>query len=484
MVYYNNAIQTRRELLTRIIRLLKEKQLVEKIDRIPLIMRPKSKHPIRCCVHKDRAVVKYKIMAILGFSTEEETDELMTLSEYATTALKRTTLNGQFLTVVDEACSSCVQVNYIVSNLCQGCEARACQFNCPQKAITFINGKAHIDNRLCINCGLCQKACPYHAIAYLPVPCEEACPVKAIKKNEDGIEVIDNEKCIECGKCLLACPFGAIIEKTQILEIFKALNSPEPVIAMVAPAFLGQFNAPPEKVLGSLKKLGFSHIIEVAEGAEITAHKEKEEWLTLKERNLTFMTSSCCPSFTSLINKHIPGLKPHVSHTPSPMIHAAQIANQKYPGARKVFISPCLAKRKEAMQSGLIDYVMTFEETGTFFAGLGIEVNESKSYQCTEEIPADARKFALSGGVASAIRNSLPANAGFKAELIDGLNKKTIGLLKAYSKKGTQSNFIEAMSCNGGCINGPCSISPSELVRKNLQDALNHIYHEDKIKVE
>ena len=38
------------------------------------------------------------------------------------------------------------------------------------------------------------KAAPYHAIVYIPVPCEESCPVKAISKDEHGIEHIDENK--------------------------------------------------------------------------------------------------------------------------------------------------------------------------------------------------------------------------------------------------------------------------------------------------
>ena len=170
MTYYNNAIQTKRELLTRIIKLLKEDNILEEIDRIPYEMRPKSKTPIRCCVHKDRAVLKYKIMAILGYNISDEEDEMMALSEYVIMAYSRKKETPNYLTVVDEACSSCVQVNYTVSNLCQGCEGRPCQVNCPKDAIRVLNGKAVIDHQQCVNCGLCQKACPFHAIAYLPVP--------------------------------------------------------------------------------------------------------------------------------------------------------------------------------------------------------------------------------------------------------------------------------------------------------------------------
>ena len=41
--------------------------------------------------------------------------------------------------------------------------------------------KAVIDHTLCVNCGICKNACPFHAIAYIPVPCEDSCPVGAIE---------------------------------------------------------------------------------------------------------------------------------------------------------------------------------------------------------------------------------------------------------------------------------------------------------------
>lgn len=471
MIYFNNAIQTKRELLTRIVKLTKAGELTEKIDRIPYEMRPKSKHPIRCCVHKDRAVVKYKIMAILGFSTKDETDELTQLKTYAQKALDRKTRDGSFLSVVDEACSSCVQVNYTVSNLCQGCEARACQFNCPKNAITVFNGKAHIDHRTCVNCGLCQKACPYHAIAYLPVPCEEACPVKAIRKNEDGTEEIDPEKCIDCGKCMTACPFGAIMEKTQIIEIFQAINSGKELVAMYAPALLGQFDASPEQLSAAIKQLGFTAVMEVAEGAEITARNETHEWQEAMQQEQPFVTSSCCPSYVALVNKHIPLLKPYVSHTLSPMLYTAELAKAKYPTAKVVFISPCFAKRTEAHHSQKVDFVLTFEELAAFFNAFGINPSETKAATTTTTSPTtEARGFALSGGVANAIATALPKGHGFKPMVIDGLNKKSIGLLKALSKKAGDNNFIEVMSCTGGCVNGPCKIIPSAAAKQQLME--------------
>jgi [FeFe] hydrogenase (group B1/B3) len=479
MTYYNNAIITKRELLVRLFKLLKDGELLDKIDRIPLDMRPRTKNPIRCCVHKDRAVIKYKIMAMLGYDISEEVDELQPLKEYARHALTNHTQTDQFLTIVDDACSSCVQVNYTVSNLCQGCEGRPCQVNCPKDAITVINGKANIDHQKCVNCGLCQKVCPFHAIAYLPVPCEEACPVKAIKKNSDGVEEINFEACIHCGKCMMACPFGAISEKSQIIPIYNAINNPQTkTVALVAPAILSQFNASSGQILKAIQTLGFDAVLEVAKGAELTTQHETKEWQEKISHGASFMTTSCCPAYVDLVDKHIPGLQSHVSHTPSPMAYTAQLAKEQFPDCKVVFIGPCLAKRKEAYCHELIDYSLTAEELGAFMAAENKDVNayttQNKSFVLTPE----SRGFAASGGVTQAIQNQISLDTPFKPHLIDGLTKKTIKLLKSYTKRQPMANFIEVMACEGGCINGPVTIAPPAIAQKNLKKVIDELQAE------
>ena len=136
----NNLIMVRHRLLTELIKLWKNDKLTsEDIDRLPLKLSPKhSKHAGRCCVHKERAVWKYKSLPLMGLSMEDETDELTPLSEYAKKAMDRAT-NGkpkdEIMCVVDEACSACVHINYEITDLCRGCTARSCQYNCPKGAI-------------------------------------------------------------------------------------------------------------------------------------------------------------------------------------------------------------------------------------------------------------------------------------------------------------------------------------------------------------
>lgn len=472
MTYSNNATRTRRELLIQLCKLLKEDTIEEQIDRIPLKMRPKENQSLRCCVHKDRAVLKYKIMALLGFNIDDETDELTTLRDYFHLANERENITSKVMTVVDEACSSCQQGSYNVSNMCQGCEARPCAVNCPKDAIRFVNGRAEIDHNTCVNCGKCLQECPFHAIIYRPVPCEESCPVKAISKDEQGIEHIDYDKCIFCGKCMVSCPYGAIMEKSHIVEIFKAWKNNQKVVALVAPAIAAQFRQSIPKMYNAIKKIGFTDVIEVAKGAEITIEHESEEWLERMDSGCQFMTTSCCHSYTQLVKKHIPELQNKVSDTPSPMVFAGKLAKEQYPNAVTVFIGPCTAKRHEAFFAQDIDFVLSFEELGALFVANGIEVEKEDNNIDIQFASADAHFFAESGGVSKAIKNKV--GDSLKDEVINGINKASIRQMKQFAKGKTDSNFIEVMSCEGGCLGGVNSLMKGKQAVKVFYENLDN----------
>lgn len=474
MGYTSNTLIIRRELLKQIVQLFADGKLTKNIDRIPINMRPKNTEAQnRCCIYKERAVIKYKMFPLLGFTVDEEDDELTPLSAYAEKAQKRTKLKDDILTVVDEACTSCIKSQYVVSNLCRGCVARPCIMNCPRNAISFVNGQAQIDHEKCINCGICQKQCQYHAIIHVPVPCEAACPVGAITKDEKGIEHIDDEKCIYCGKCMVACPFGSIFEISQIIDILMCIRKEEHLTAIFAPSIHGQFNLTTGQIEYLLKEIGFNEVVEVADGARQTVIHESEEFLERTSQCAPFMTTSCCPSYVEITKKHVKTIKPFVSDTPSPMMYAADIAREKNPDTKVVFIGPCIAKRKEAKSNDKVDYVMSFEELNAFIVGLDIDLGKLEDSEIRNNKKTLDRSFALSGGVAAAVKAEHP-EADIKELVINGIDKKAIGMLKAYARGKAPANFIEIMVCEGGCINGPTSLgdmpSNRKLFNSNLKE--------------
>jgi [FeFe] hydrogenase (group B1/B3) len=466
----NAATYLRRELLIRLVRAFDSGTLSEEIDRIPVRLRPKDSDPSRCCVYHDRAVIKYRLMALLGISAEEETDEAKTLKEYLEEAVcgERKHEEGETferrispISVCGPACSGCPDSKVVSTPNCRGCFARPCVYSCPKNAITVTGGHSVIDHEKCIKCRKCISACPYHAIIKTTVPCEEACPVGAIRKNERGVAEIDFKSCIFCGKCFTACPFGATMERSQIIGVLSAMKRGEKLVAMVAPAADRQFPGTIEQLLAACMRVGFSDVIEVALGAEKTTAHETAEFLERMERDpKTFMTTSCCPAYVNLVGKHLPALVDHVSLTPSPMVYTHEMVRTADPEAKTVFIGPCIAKRSEARRKG-IDFVLSFEELGALLAGRKIDVLACDPHPVKRPAAATARNFARSCGVTEAVlAESTKKLPGFQlaSKQIDGIDRKTCAMLKLYAAGKLPANFLEVMACPGGCVNGPCSM--------------------------
>ena len=129
-----------------------------------------------------------------------------------------------------------------MTNACQGCLSRHCQNACPKDAIDIDrSGHACIDQSKCIKCGKCKDACSYQAIIKFTRPCQEACGMNAIGQDEYGHACIDYDKCVSCGMCLVNCPFGAIVDKGQLFQLIHAIRQGDEVVAVIAPAFWGQF---------------------------------------------------------------------------------------------------------------------------------------------------------------------------------------------------------------------------------------------------
>ena len=113
-----------------------------------------------------------------------------------------------------------------------------------------------------------------------------------------------------------ACPFGAIFEISQTFDVLQRIRKGEQVVAIVAPVFiLGQFSTTIEQVYGAFRQIGFTDIIEVAQGAMSTVEHEAHELIEKLEEGQKFMTTSCCPSYIELVNKYIPDMKKYVSGT-------------------------------------------------------------------------------------------------------------------------------------------------------------------------
>ena len=471
----NNSTNVKRELLVRIAKLqLAGKLDSREINKIPTQMRPTGSDPIGCCVFHDRELLRMRILARMGISVENYNDE-NELDDYAREALARNKPTWPMITVLHEACNGCVKQNFMVTNACQGCFARPCMINCPKKAIHVVH-HAHIDETKCIHCGICEQNCPYHAIIKITVPCEAACPVGAISKGEDGHEVIDFHKCIYCGNCMRNCPFGAMMDKSQLVDVIKHIMDGKKVVALYAPAIASQFKSSAAQLEAALKKVGFSKIYEVALGADICADKEAKEFEARMKRGDKLMTTSCCSAYVRAVHIHVPDLDPCVSETRSPMHYTAELAKKENEDCITVFIGPCLAKRREGFDDENVDYVISAEELSAFFEAQDLNLSQMEGVEKSNIPSVSARNFARTGGVAQAVKERLSDPSILKLDVINGLNKEGMKKLKMYGDINSgkipmapeHGNLVEVMSCEGGCISGPCVIQKTNIASVQL----------------
>lgn len=478
-----NIVHIRREVLVRIIRAFFSDNFEDNVDKIPFAMRPKNAEvPYRCCIHKERAILRKRTIAGLGLAIEND-DESVHLSEYAKKSKQGVKKDNKVLTVIDTACKGCVPNRIVVTDICQGCVARPCAGSCHFGAISFREGKSVIDYSKCKSCTKCVQVCPYKAIMKLPVPCEDACPVSAIAKDEAGYAEIDFEKCISCGQCIVSCPFGAVHEKSGIIEILKSIKDKKNVVAMLAPSVVGQLPGSINQIAEGLIQAGFSKVVEVATGADKTAGHESQEFKEKIASGERFMTTSCCKAYTEAVKKHIPDLKKYVSDTHTPMHFTAESEKKADPDCITVFFGPCVAKRVEGIEDEFVDNVMSFEEAGALFVALRIELSNCKPKLFEQKASKEGRGFGIAGGVTESVKAVLGNNSRIKPVLINGLDKVSIKKLKTFAKENNcpEGNFIEVMACAEGCIGGPCSLNYPKVTSKEIKaysensDSLNKI---------
>ena len=489
----NQSLYIKKEVMARLIRAYLSDDFPENTRVIPYDMRPTGAEvPYRCCIYKERAILKTRIIADLGFPLEDD-DERINLTTYAKQAELREKISDKHLTVLQQACKGCTSNSIFVTDICQGCVARPCTNACKFGAISVGDGRAKIDNEKCKKCQMCLNACPYHAIVKLSVPCEDVCPVGAIKKDETGFASIDFSKCISCGKCISACPFGAVHEKSQMIDILKSIKKGNKLIAMIAPSIAGQFRGNLYQLKTAIIKSGFYDVYEVAKGADKTARNEAREFIERMgdddamwdaihpiaepddKSSETFMTTSCCAGYIQLVNKHMQNMKPYVSDTHTPLYYTAEYVKSVFPDCVTVFIGPCLAKRVEGFENKNVDFVMSFEELGALFMAKDIEVSECEETRYNIESSKQARNFGVTGGVAEAVKKALKYESTVKPLVISGLNKDSIRQLKKYAANGVCDdgcNLIEVMCCEGGCIAGNATINNIRNAQKQIKDVI------------
>ena len=451
-----NVITIKHKVLNEVARLAFEGKLEEERDHIAGRLIPGSLPQFRCCIYKEREIIRQRVRLAEGKAPGEEDD-------------------GNIIQVINSACEDCPISSYTVTENCQNCLGKACINACKFGAIESGRHRSHIDASKCKECGQCAKACPYNAIAHLKRPCKFSCPVDAITYNEYGLSVINKDKCIRCGKCIHSCPFGAIGTKSFMVPVIEALKSGKHVYAMAAPATEGQFG--PDITMASwrkaMKEIGFVDFYDVGLGGDMTAAYEAEEWTEAYKEGKKKVTS-CCPAFVNMVRMHFPQLADCVSTTVSPMCAVSRLIKAQDPEAVTVFIGPCVAKKSEVVDQqieGNADFVLTYSEIRAIMRAKNVKLEPCEN---NDQIASTfGKRFANSGGVTAAVLQSMKeadADIDVKVQKANGAAecKKALLLLRAGK---LPFDFIEGMACEGGCVGGPSAYNDQFSSKKN-RDAL------------
>ena len=381
------------------------------------------------------------------------------------------------------------------------------------------------DPAKCILCGKCVRVCEevqaVGAIDFIG----RGSKTRIGPAFDEGLNV---SSCINCGQCVAVCPVGALVETGAMDEVRAALSDPSKIVVVqhapsVSVSLAEEFGLKPGTdvdgpFVTALRRLGFAWVFDTAFTADLTIMEEASE---LAHRIATGgalpMMTSCSPGWVKFVEQFYPELIPNLSTCKSPqqMLGAVVktfLADRLGVDPDRLYsvaIMPCTAKKFEAARPEMgregrqdIDAVLTTREAAELIRMYGLDL---------ATLPPDAadtpfgertsagKIFGASGGVAeAAIRTAhylltgrnpadlkVPALRGlggikeFRATVagreigvaaVAGLGnaRKVLEQVRA-GRRDLQ--FIEVMSCAGGCVAGggqPRSASP-DAVRARMQ---------------
>lgn len=364
------------------------------------------------------------------------------------------------------------------------------------------------DPNKCILCGDCVRACEeIQGIGAIDFAYRGSKSVVSPAFGK-GLSHID---CVDCGQCSRVCPTGAIVPKSEMADVWKAIeDNSKVVVAQIAPAVrvaIGEEfgyksgTIVTGQLIAAMKMLGFDKVFDSSFTADLTVIEEANEFIERKTKNENLpLFTSCCPAWVKYVEQYFPEYLHNLSSCRSPQQMFGSIAKSILPdllGKKRedivvVSIMPCTAKKVEARRpefatDGIrdVDYVLTTQELANMIKQVGIKF-ENLSPEAFD-LPLGFKTgagvlFGNSGGVSEAvlryayekISGQVLDNVDFKEvrgndsmrETTLQINGQTINLCIVHGLKNAKNvvkqiqngekhyDLIEVMACPGGCIGG------------------------------
>lgn len=393
------------------------------------------------------------------------------------------------------------------------------------------------DTSKCILCGRCVETCrELQGIGVLSFQKRGFKTYVGPTENRS----FANSPCIQCGQCVLVCPTGALMEKSEIGRVDKAMKEGKYVIVQTAPAvraaigeeFGDKIGTPGTgKMVAALHRLGFYRVFDVNFGADLTIMEEANELLIrMKNNGVLPQITSCSPGWVNYMEYFYPELIPNMSTCKSP--HQMQGAITKTYYAEKhgidpkdifvVSIMPCTAKKYEKERPGEghdglkdVDAVLTTRELARMIKRSGINWHKLPEEQFDDDLLGQYSGagviFGVTGGVMeAALRTAYKALTDKEHDLItfkevrglEGVRDAEINIngtiLKVAMASGMKSAkvlleqikngtspyaFIEIMGCPGGCVNGGGQPYVKPMFLPNEDDDILNTYRQKRAAV-
>ena len=298
-----------------------------------------------------------------------------------------------------------------------------------------------IDEEKCINCYACITGCP----------------VKYCMDGSGEKLTINHDLCIGCGNCIIVCSHKArtLIDDTP--RFFEELKDGKKMIAVAAPAVASVF---PEKFLnlnGWLKSLGIEAFFDVSFGAELTVISYLD---FIKEKNPRTVIAQPCPVIVNFIQIYHPELLPLLAPADSPILHTIKMIREYYAQYKEhgiAVISPCIAKRREFIETGAGDYNVTMLSLKNYLDEQKIDIASFPQVEYTGPHAERAAGFSSPGGLLDTAERFVP---GIRRQTrkIEGVHSIYPYLEELSELLHTDIDFsllIDCLNCEKGCNGGP-----------------------------
>jgi len=302
-----------------------------------------------------------------------------------------------------------------------------------------------VDRDKCVNCHTCISVCP----------------VKFCNDGSGDSVVINSDRCIGCGNCIKACTHQARRGVDDTAAFFAALKRGQPMVAIVAPAVAANFPGQFLNLNGWLKSLGIRACFDVSFGAELTV---KSYLAHVQADAPRLVIAQPCPAIVSFIEIYHPELIPHLAPADSPMLHTMRMVQTFYPqyaNHQFAVISPCFAKKREFVATGLGDYNVTLAGLAEHFQAQGIRLESFPAAEYDNPPAERAVLFSTPGGLMRTAQRWNPDLAGVIRK-IEGTEAiyPYLASLKQSLDDGCAPLIVDCLNCEKGCNGGTATLFP------------------------